>query len=149
MKLNLTREEVVAALRCCATDMDCAGNCAFFGLNSPSEDCSQRKNNTAADLIENQQREIDALRQANEGLRFNLAAAAGSNKPLTLDELRAMDGKPVYMVDLTGGTLWNQWIIFARSDETGFCPRGGGWFSASRYGETWIAYRRELEVTVK
>ncbi len=29
----------------------------------------------AADLIENQQREIGALRQANEGLRFNLADA--------------------------------------------------------------------------
>lgn len=28
----------------------------------------------AADLIENQQREIEALRQANEGLRLNLAA---------------------------------------------------------------------------
>ncbi len=70
----MTREEIVTALRCCARDMDCAGNCAFFGLNRPSEDCSQRKNNTAADLIENQQREIEALRQANEGLRYNLSS---------------------------------------------------------------------------
>lgn len=31
----------------------------------------------AADLIENQQREIEALRQANEGLRFNLAEKDG------------------------------------------------------------------------
>lgn len=31
----------------------------------------------AADLIENQQREIEALRQDNEGLRFNLAAKDG------------------------------------------------------------------------
>lgn len=73
----MTREEIVTALRCCAKDMDCAGNCAFFGLNSPSEDCSQRKNNAAADLIENQQREIEALRQANEGLRFNMSAQEG------------------------------------------------------------------------
>lgn len=70
----MTQKEIVTALRCCASDMDCAGNCVFFGLNSPSEDCSQRKNNAAADLIENQQREIEALRQANEGLQFNLAA---------------------------------------------------------------------------
>ncbi len=46
-------------------------------MNSTSEDCSQRKNNAAADLIENQQQEIEALRQANEGLRFNLAAQEG------------------------------------------------------------------------
>lgn len=31
----------------------------------------------AADLIENQQREIEALRQSNEGLRFNLSAQEG------------------------------------------------------------------------
>ena len=73
----MTREEIVTALRCCARDMDCAGNCAFFGLNSPSEDCSQRKNNTAADLIENQQREIEALRWTNEGLRYNLDLLMG------------------------------------------------------------------------
>lgn len=70
----MTQKEIVTALRCCAKDMDCAGNCAFFGLNSPSEDCSQRKNNAAADLIENQQREIEALRWANEGLRYNLSS---------------------------------------------------------------------------
>ena len=77
----MTREEIVTALRCCASDMDCAGNCVFFGLNSTSEDCSQRKNNAAADLIENQQREIEALRQANEGLRYNMAAYVGGSVP--------------------------------------------------------------------
>lgn len=70
----MTREEIVTALRCCASDMDCAGNCVFFGLNSPSEDCSQRKNNAAADLIENQQREIEALKSALHEMAVDFVA---------------------------------------------------------------------------
>ena len=70
----MTKDEIVAALRCCANDTDCAGNCVFFGSSSPSKDCSQKKNNAAADLIENQQQEIEALRQADAGLRLKLSA---------------------------------------------------------------------------
>ena len=66
----MTRDEIVTALRCCASsEADCKGNCAFFGTSSPNEDCSQKKNTAAADLIENQQRHIEALMQTNAGLR--------------------------------------------------------------------------------
>lgn len=66
----MTRDEIVTALRCCASlEADCKGNCAFFGTSSPNEDCSQKKNTAAADLIENQQRHIEALMQANAALR--------------------------------------------------------------------------------
>ena len=66
----MIRDEIVTALRCCASsEADCKGNCAFFGTSSPNEDCSQKKNTTAADLIENQQRHIEALLQANAALR--------------------------------------------------------------------------------
>lgn len=66
----MTRDEIVTALRCCASpEVDCKGNCAFFGASSPNEDCSQKKNTAAADLIENQQRHIDALLQTNAALR--------------------------------------------------------------------------------
>lgn len=66
----MKRDEIVTALRCCASsEADCKGNCAFFGTSSPNEDCSQRKNTAAADLIENQQRHIEALLQANAALR--------------------------------------------------------------------------------
>ena len=67
---DATREEIVAALRCCASpEADCKGNCAFFGTSSPNEDCSQKKNTAAADLIENQQRHIEALMKANDSLK--------------------------------------------------------------------------------
>ena len=69
------------------------------------------------------------------------------NKPLTLEQLREMDGEPVYMVDLTGGTLWDQWIIFERHTYDGFIPRGGGYFGCASYGVKWLAYRRPPEVS--
>lgn len=66
----MSKDEIVTALRCCASpEVDCKGNCAFFGASSPNEDCSQKKNTAAADLIENQQRHIAALMQANAALR--------------------------------------------------------------------------------
>lgn len=67
------------------------------------------------------------------------------NEPLTLEQLREMDGEPVYMVDLTGGTLWDQWIIFERHTYDGFIPRGGGYFGCASYGRKWLAYRRPPE----
>lgn len=48
----MTREEIVTALRCCAKEVK----------------CSPRVMTQAADLIENQQREIEALRWTNEGV---------------------------------------------------------------------------------
>ncbi len=66
----MTREEIITALRCCAiSEANCKGNCVFSGTSSPNENCSQKKNTAAADLIENQQRHIDALLQANAALR--------------------------------------------------------------------------------
>lgn len=69
------------------------------------------------------------------------------NEPLTLEQLREMDGEPVYMVDLTGGTLLDQWIIFERHTYDGFIPRGGGYFGCASYWVKWLAYRRPPEVS--
>lgn len=66
----MTRDEIVLALRCCASGVDCAkGNCAFLEPNGAFGECTKNKNNAAADLIENQQRHIEALLQANAALR--------------------------------------------------------------------------------
>ena len=70
----MTRDEIVTALRCCAdSEVYCKGNCAFFGTSSHNEDCSQKKNTAAADLIENQQRHIEALMKANDSLKDAIA----------------------------------------------------------------------------
>ena len=59
----MTRDEIVTALRCCAR---------FSGCNqcpADCEDCVTQLQAAAADLIENQQRHIEALMQANAALR--------------------------------------------------------------------------------
>lgn len=67
----MTRDEIVTALRQCPRyGLECSkGVCAFFKPNGAFEDCIKKKNDAAADLIENQQRHIEALMQANAALR--------------------------------------------------------------------------------
>ena len=56
-------------------------------------------------------------------------------EPLTLDELRKMDGEPVWLVNQNGG----RWVIMS-----------GAYLCDSRknadYGKTWLAYRSKKEV---
>lgn len=70
---GLTREEIVTALRCCKLNDGC-GPCP---AKLPYGDCITPLHSVSADLIENQQKTIEALRQANEGLRFNLSEKDG------------------------------------------------------------------------
>jgi hypothetical protein len=64
---DMTREEIVTALRCCAEPgRDCEEDCPMNEISR--EPCRKVLAPAAADLIENQQREIEALRWANEGV---------------------------------------------------------------------------------
>lgn len=60
----MTRDEIVTALRCCAE-----GECHGCPIHDDKQRCQERVLDAAADLIENQQRHIDALLQANAALR--------------------------------------------------------------------------------
>ena len=72
----MTRDEIVTALRCCAEPgRYCEEDCPMNEISR--EPCREVLAPAAAELIENQQREIEALRWANEGLRFNLAEKDG------------------------------------------------------------------------
>lgn len=66
----MTREEIVTALRRCKLHVPYS--CVPCPAKLPHGNCMTPLHSAAADLIESQQREIEALRQANEGLRFNL-----------------------------------------------------------------------------
>lgn len=62
----MTRDEIVTALRCCADDSLCkCCNCELYC----EKNCAGVLKTAAADLIENQQRHIEALMKANAGLR--------------------------------------------------------------------------------
>lgn len=73
----MTREEIVTALRICSSPKTTCKGCPLDGLGDGTANCFDFVPARAADLIENQQREIEALRQANDGLRFNLAEKDG------------------------------------------------------------------------
>ena len=68
----------------------------------------------------------------------------GNNEPLTLDELRRMEGQPVYIVENT-----EYWAIVNSFDQAGVYllsygnPDDYGYFGL--YGKTWLAYRQKPE----
>ena len=78
----------------------------------------------------------EALDMAISALREQVVADkdAWKNEPLTLDELREMDGEPVWLVNQNGG----RWVIMS-----------GVYLWNSRknadYGKTWLAYRQKPE----
>ena len=82
---------------------------------------------------------ISALRQQETVTKCN-----GLNEPLTLDELRRMEGQPVYIVENT-----EYWAIVNSFDQAGVYllsygnPDDYGYFGF--YGKTWLAYRRKPE----
>ena len=66
------------------------------------------------------------------------------NEPLTLDELRKLDGKPVYCVEITGREEW----LFRR--DGGFADMYGEFTSDDfivfdNYGKLWWCYRQKPE----
>ena len=82
---------------------------------------------------------ISALRQQETVTNRN-----GLNEPLTLDELRQMDGEPVYSVEITGREEW----LFRR--DGGFVDMYGEFTSDDfmvwdNYGKLWWCYRQKPE----
>ena len=66
------------------------------------------------------------------------------NEPLTLDELRQMDGVPVYVVDAQGHGGWQFRINCGLEDdnEEWTADEDINW---DRYGDLWLAYRAKPE----
>ena len=90
---------------------------------------------------------IDALDMAISALRQqeHFRDLTKKVEPLTLDELRRMEGQPVYIVENT-----EYWAIVNSFDQAGVYllsygnPDDYGYFGL--YGKTWLAYRQKKEV---
>ena len=95
----------------------------------------------------NAQKRIDALNMAISALRQqdHFREVTKKVEPLTLDELRRMEGQPVYIVENT-----EYWAIVNSFDQAGVYllsygnPDDYGYFGF--YGKTWLAYRSKKEV---
>lgn len=99
----------------------------------------------------------EACRIAAEALRRGTSHA--SDEPLTLEQLRGMDGRPVWCKLLINGK--SEWAIIriVETSKTWFVALAGasqGFGDKDTYGKTWIAYAyptahidREVWVSVK
>ena len=95
----------------------------------------------AATAIENLSHRLDmaisALRQQEAVTNRN-----GLNEPLTLAELRQMDGEPVW-VQSPGIPEYGRWAIVEGAG--GNCLFLHDDFTCHDYGKTWLAYRQKPE----
>ncbi len=87
------------AIRCCTSDNACY-NCPL--CNADVDDCND-KQRQAADLIETLMAELEQVKRERE-----------SPKPLTLEELREMDGEPVWIVEEPN---WGHWELSANAKD--------------------------------
>lgn len=88
------------------------------------------------------QTSIDAIEMAISALRQQETVTL--NEPLTLEELRKIDGEPVYCVEITGREEW----LFRR--DGGFSDMYGEFTSDDfmvwdNYGKLWWCYRQKPE----
>ena len=83
----------------------------------------------------------DAVDMAIAALRQQ-ETVANRNEPLTLDELRKMDGEPVW-VQSPGVPEYGRWAIVEGGGEN--CLFLHDEFTCHDYGKTWLAYRQKPE----
>ena len=84
----------------------------------------------------------EALDMAVKALKDVPDKDVGKNTPLTLDELRKMDGEPVW-VQSPGVPEYGRWAIVEGVGEN--CLFLHDDFTCHDYGKTWLAYRQKPE----
>ena len=81
-----------------------------------------------------------------EAIDTAITALSQPNEPLTLDELREMDGEPVWIAN-PDALRYGRWGIvdgvYQAEDDQVLMLRGD--YSCHYYGKTWLAYRRPPE----
>ena len=122
--------KIIKALKFCIsqTDHTCYEEMEECPYSNCLIDCQDRLMKEAADALE------------------KLNCAAPENKPLTLEQLREMDGEPVWVKEIDG-TGCGEWTIIDIGAQTemlkALSPDTG--YKEYNYGKTWLAYAREPE----
>ena len=142
-----TLDEVIKAFECCENgepDSNCE-ECSYIGIGSC---CLERENDALHYLkdMKNLEEDYDIL--YNKYWRyFNQQQ---TNPPLTLEELKAMRGKPVW-IEYIEGDYENEWVLVVKNPERpifgvptllAFARDGERiYLTISGYGKRWQAYR--------
>lgn len=95
---------------------------------------------------------VCAFRLALELIMDAPTIAPPPNDPLTLDELREMDGEPVWISPVKeNGKVLARWMLVSgynpKKDIYLFAPSSNitQGYDGKSYGKTWLAYRRKPE----
>jgi len=130
-----TLEEVIKANECCdhgELDSRCE-DCPYNGIGA----CCAERESDALQWLKGYRAhiELDKLRDKCET----------ENDPLSWDELRTMEGKPVWVERCDGDT--KGWLLILRKcDDVVTCTTKYGnsfYLYKANYGEKWQAYRKE------
>ena len=135
-----TLDEVIWAVENCDSAIDDCAHCAYY-----KEDCENLRPLRA-----------DALHYLREYQRLQIAflkalADLEDNQPITWDELKQMEGMPVFVEErYRNGDLKSSgwWLIdFWNDDQICLRDQGGNPWNEHRsnYGRDWQAYRKERE----
>ena len=125
-------------------------------LEQWKKDCLEDNDIQGADIISDVILQLDdmpTLTQPNEGVKDKNVP---TNEPLTLEELREMDGHPVWVKQLKGLSVCDtDWaVVEFRLEPDVKHDKIRVWWPGSEdedtpseddYGKTWLAYRRPLE----
>ena len=129
-------DEVIKALSICGRHPDCEG-CPYENISYPTEIGNTCKDIMHYDALYYMQDRIDECQEANP--------------PLTWDELRTMEGKPVWVEVLSDEIdLSSRWMLVARETKAHSLPLAytddiGHWIFGheDKLGKIWQAYRKE------
>ena len=131
-------EELVAALRKCGSVGAGCDGCPFEnGGAIDAEWCGDALVRAAADRLEEY---VDRCKRYADEI-MELREQQG-NDLLSLDELRQMDGEPVW-VQSPGVPEYGRWAIVEGAGEN--CLFLHDDFTCHDYGKTWLAYRQKPE----
>lgn len=84
------------------------------------------------------------LEKAADVIEELAARLEPSSEPLPLEELRGMDGEPVWIVPMRGSGGFCTWMLVDAEYE--LCREAHGEMAVfENCGKTWLAYRRRLE----
>ena len=85
------------------------------------------------------------LDRALYSIAYAKTIAPPPNDPLTLEELREMDGEPVWVVPLNDfDILPANYLVNAYAEQI-VVDKFGAYLDFEDYGKTWLAYRRKPE----
>ena len=97
---------------------------------------------------------VEAVRWSVKALKFmQRSTLTPPNEPLTIEQLREMDGEPVWckwLLPEDRAIEQGKWFIVISGDKAGLeikrpAEYGCHFCKIDDYGKTWLAYRRPLE----